>query len=110
MSKTLSAWSLWVALCAFLFVAEAERQQTIWLVAIQPFTGGDWDAGVSMRAGAEIMLEQVNQMPDLLPGYQLKVVWQDGLCSAVRGANIFLDNILLNKYHAFAPGKTLNER
>lgn len=82
-------------------------QQPVWLTSIQPFTGADWDAGVSMRIGAEIMLEEINRHSALLNGYELKVVWQDGLCSKSTGTNLFMQNLFDMTYEAFAPGVAL---
>jgi ABC-type branched-subunit amino acid transport system substrate-binding protein len=85
----------------------AAAQQDIWLTSIQPFTGADWDGGISMRIGAQIMLEQVNANPALLNGYELKVAWQDGMCAKTVGTNLFLQNLFDKTYTVFAPGASL---
>jgi len=82
---------------------DALAEQEVWLAGIQPFVGGLWDAGISMRFGAEIMLEEINANPDLLPGYRLRTVWQNGGCNPETATERFLENLLMKKYKAFAP-------
>ena len=86
----------------------ASALQPVWLTGIQPFTGADWDAGISMRVGAEIMLEEVNKHATLLKGFDLKVLWQDGKCARGHGTNLFLTNLFDKKYDEFAPGIPLS--
>ncbi|CAK0828966.1 unnamed protein product, partial [Prorocentrum cordatum] len=76
----------------------------IWLTALLPFTGGEWDVGISARVGGEIMLDEINQHPHLLPGYELKVVWQDGMCDDSVATPLFIQNVFEQKYTAFAAG------
>ncbi|CAK0836431.1 unnamed protein product [Prorocentrum cordatum] len=86
------------------------RAEDIWLTSIQPFTGADWDAGISMRIGGQIMLEEINNNPNLLPGYTLRVAWQDGLCARGRAVEIFLRNLYDREYpYIFAPGVALED-
>lgn len=86
-----------------------ETVREVWLAAIQPFTGGVWDAGVSMRIGAEIMLEEINKHPMLLKGFELKVIWQDGQCSKNIGAKLFMENLYHDRYTVFAPGMAVGD-
>jgi len=86
------------------FVANvACAMQDIWLTAIFPFTGGDYDGGLSQRFGAQIMLDEINAHRRLLPGYELKVVWQDGKCSKAAGTSAFLKNLFHKQYLAWSP-------
>ena len=64
----------WFIFFALTLVGFARAAQDVWLIGILPFTGGDWDAGISNRFGAQIMLEEINKHTSLLPGYNLKVV------------------------------------
>jgi len=81
----------------------------IWLTSILPYTGGTWDVGISVRVGGEIMLEEINKNPHLLPGHELKVVWQDGQCDDTVSTPLFIQNAFDRKYTAFAPGVPLDE-
>jgi ABC-type branched-subunit amino acid transport system substrate-binding protein len=86
-----------------------ETLRDVWLVAIQPFTGGEWDAGISMRFGAEIMLEEINKHTTLLKGFNLKVLWQDGQCTKEVAAELFMQNLLHDRYTVFAPGMAVGD-
>jgi hypothetical protein len=74
-----------------------------------PYTGGEWDVGISTRVGGEIMLDEINKNPHLLPGHELKVVWQDGMCDDSVSTPLFIQNVFEQKYTAFAPGVPLDE-
>ena len=54
------------------------------------------------------MLNEINKMSDLLPGYRLQVAWQNGGCSSKMAADVFLDNILKNDFHKWDPEKHVN--
>ena len=64
----------YAAAAALSALAWAGADQAIWLTSIQPFTGADWDAGLSMRIGAEIMLEEVMGSRKSAPN---PPTWQD---------------------------------
>ena len=103
---------MWLPCCVAVVIAfwrGACAADAIWLVGIQPFTGGAWDAGISMRFGAEIMLEEVAKNTNLLPGYELQVVWQDGRCAGETGREVFLTNVFDKEYRVFAPNASVDE-
>lgn len=62
-----------------------------------------------MRVGAEIMIEEINNHPTLLNGFEMKVVWQDGMCSKSVGTNLFMQNLFDKTYESFAPGVPLDQ-
>lgn len=62
-----------------------------------------------MQVAGEIMLEEVNKKADLLPGYRLRILWQDGLCSAKRAQAVFLNNLFKGQYEALAQGIPLEK-
>lgn len=95
---------LWAALQLSRHVADAAALQPLWLISILPYSGKIWDAGLSIRIGAQIILEEINRHPALLPGYELKVIWQDSHCNNARGTQQFLENIFEKKYSVIAPG------
>ena len=97
---------IWV--CAAIWHTAA-ASVPIWLIGQQPFSGGLWDAGISMRFGAEIMVEEVNKHPDILPGYELKIAWQDDMCSESVAKSLFLRNLFDEEYPVFAPGVAVGD-
>jgi len=106
-SFAIGALSIHVYICTYVCVASVK--QDVWLTAIFPFTGGDYDGGLSQRHGAQIMLDEINGHSSLLPNYTLKVVWQDGKCSKAAGTNVFLKNLFDKQYDVWAPGILENE-
>jgi len=91
-------WFMWS------WMGFARAQQDVWLIGIFPFTGADWDAGLTERFGAEIMLEEINKHSTLLPNHTLKVLYMDGLCSKGMGTRHFMKAVFSKTYESFAPG------
>ncbi|XP_071835076.1 gamma-aminobutyric acid type B receptor subunit 1-like [Apostichopus japonicus] len=54
-------------------------------------TGG-WD-GSGCVVSAELALEQINNRSDILPDYELKMVWSDSQCNPSRAARILFRHI-----------------
>lgn len=42
-----------------------------------PNSGGSWDGGKGCLPAAEMALEDVNNRTDILPGYELQMIWND---------------------------------
>jgi len=114
-----SAWACWHGVRRLIFTAlslsvaawgsSSPGGSDIWLTSILPYTGGEWDVGVSVRIGGQIMLEEINRNPHLLPDHELKVVWQDGQCDTSVATPLFIKNVFQKKYVAFAPGVPLDQ-
>jgi len=60
-----------------------------------------------LRAATELMLDEINRHSGILPGYELKVVFQDGKCESDKAQELLLWNLFRNEYEAFAPGVPL---
>ena len=76
--------------------------EDIWLIGMVPFTGLGWDSGESLRFGAEIMLEHINNATNpILPGYKLNVMWQDERCSGTRARYILDKNLGREQYFIY---------
>lgn len=89
--------------------ALVDTAQIINAMGIMPFTGGIWDAGLSMRVGMEILLEEVNANPNILPGYQFNFLWMNGGCTGIDASSFVLDALFDRTFQIFAPNRTLAE-
>ncbi|XP_054273183.1 gamma-aminobutyric acid type B receptor subunit 1 isoform X2 [Macrosteles quadrilineatus] len=64
---------------------------------IFPIAGqGGWQGGQACEPAANLALEDVNKAKDLLPGYKLKLHWNDSECDPGLGASVMY-NLLYNK-------------
>lgn len=57
--------------------------------AIFPMTGKSWAGGQGCKPAVEMALKDVNERSDILPGYKLKMVWNDSECNPGLGTNLF---------------------
>lgn len=51
--------------------------------AIFPMTGKSWAGGQGCKPAVEMALKDVNDRSDILPGYKLKMVWNDSEVSCI---------------------------
>jgi hypothetical protein len=86
-----------------------DTAQIINAMGIMPFTGGIWDVGLSFRVGMEIMLEEVNANPNILPGYHFNILWMNGGCTGIDASSFVLDALFERTFKIFAPNRTLAE-
>ncbi|XP_042890500.1 gamma-aminobutyric acid type B receptor subunit 1-like isoform X1 [Penaeus japonicus] len=85
-----SAWA-WVAVVAALGAAAIE-ERLLHIGGIFPIHGsGGWQGGQACQPAAMLALEDVNNRPDLLPGYKLNLAWNDSLCEPGLGAAVMYD-------------------
>ena len=49
----------------------------LYIGGIFPNSGGTWDGGKGCLPAAQMALEDVNNRTDILPGYELKMIWND---------------------------------
>ncbi|XP_038069217.1 uncharacterized protein LOC119738403 [Patiria miniata] len=54
--------------------------------------GGGWE-GSGMLPACQMALDHINQRADVLPGYELKMVWNDTQCEAGLGTRVFFDQL-----------------
>ncbi|XP_072016481.1 gamma-aminobutyric acid type B receptor subunit 2-like [Amphiura filiformis] len=54
--------------------------------------GGVWDSSGVLPA-VEMALEHINARSDILPEYDLKMVWNDTKCTAATGTRVFFDQL-----------------
>ena len=69
----------------------AGSRVTLTIGAVQPITGG-WPAGYSMGLAAQKMADYINANSELLPDYELRVLWQDGGCDPSVGVPLLHRN------------------
>ncbi|XP_063590755.1 gamma-aminobutyric acid type B receptor subunit 1-like [Penaeus indicus] len=85
-----SAWA-WAAVVAVLGAAASE-ERLLHIGGIFPIRGsGGWQGGQACQPAAMLALEDVNNRPDLLPGYKLNLAWNDSLCEPGLGAAVMYD-------------------
>lgn len=58
----------------------AGREKTLYIGGMFPMTGS-WAGGKGCRPAVEMALEDVNKRMDILPGYTLKMVFNDSRVS-----------------------------
>ncbi|XP_071835074.1 gamma-aminobutyric acid type B receptor subunit 1-like [Apostichopus japonicus] len=63
----------------------------LYIGGMMSMTGG-WD-GSGCLVSAELALEQINNRSDILPDYELKMVWNDSQCIGNTGARILFHHI-----------------
>ncbi|XP_038071683.1 uncharacterized protein LOC119740441 [Patiria miniata] len=54
--------------------------------------GGGWD-GSGILPACQMALEHINQRPDILAGYDLRMIWNDTQCEAGLGTRVFFDQL-----------------
>merc|ERR1712223_1575020 len=68
------------------------QETEIHLAGIFPINGVEgWQGGQACEPAAKLALEDVNAKKDLLPGYTLRLHWNDSGCDAGRGAAVMYD-------------------
>ncbi|XP_072047142.1 gamma-aminobutyric acid type B receptor subunit 1-like [Amphiura filiformis] len=68
-----------------------ETKIPLYIGGLLPFSGG-WD-GSGLVPGIDLALEQINNRDDMLPGYDLRIVWNDTQCSPGLSSRVFFDQI-----------------
>ena len=64
----------------------------LYLGAINSYTGGGWDAGVQLESGQRLALDHIKAQ-NLLPGYDLDLVFGNGQCNAGVGLQFFINEL-----------------
>ena len=82
-----------------IYAGVAAGTQELWLVGIVPYSSGEWDTGISVAAGGQLMADNINANPALLPGYELKIAWTDGQCAKSSGEMRWHEHIFQQRYH-----------
>ncbi|KAK8736064.1 hypothetical protein OTU49_005215 [Cherax quadricarinatus] len=90
-----SAWTrvAWVVMVVVVVIPRAEATpRPLNIGGIFPIGGSDgWQGGQACQPAAMLAMEDVNQRPDLLPGYELNLAWNDSLCEPGLGAAVMYD-------------------
>mmetsp|Transcript_80860 Transcript_80860/g.237659 ORF Transcript_80860/g.237659 Transcript_80860/m.237659 type:complete len:1458 (-) Transcript_80860:181-4554(-) len=95
----MSIWFFLDVVLLWALAANAEgTPQDIWILGMAPFTGGNYDAGDSMRFAGDMMLRLINEEGTILPGYRLRVLWQNERCSSVRALDVLRWNFFDELY------------
>jgi len=72
------------ALCKAGFVSLSD-DNVLHIGGIFPIAGqGGWQGGQACHPAAQLALDDVNKRPDLLPGYQLQLHWNDSEVGYIR--------------------------
>nr|QRN45425.1 metabotropic GABA-B receptor subtype 1 [Carausius morosus] len=81
----------------FCFTLDETEDNVLHIGGIFPIGGkGGWQGGQACEPAATLALEDVNKRPDLLPGFTLKLHWNDSECEPGLGASVMY-NLLYNK-------------
>lgn len=95
----LACWAplpLLVALLAVAALAE-DDDNVLHIGGIFPIGGeGGWQGGQACEPAANLALEDVNNRRDLLPGFKLKLHWNDSECEPGLGASVMY-NLVYNQ-------------
>ncbi|PIK49564.1 putative gamma-aminobutyric acid type B receptor subunit 1-like, partial [Apostichopus japonicus] len=75
---------------------EEGNDTLLYIGAIFPMTGESWQGGQGSKPAVDMALKDVNDRPDMLPGYKLNMVWNDSECNPGLGTNLFY-NLLYTK-------------
>ncbi|XP_071947988.1 gamma-aminobutyric acid type B receptor subunit 1-like [Antedon mediterranea] len=82
-----------IVICVSFFAFTPRGQEgdevVINIGGIFPMNGGTWDGGQGCLPAALMALDDVNNRSDILPGYYLKMFWNDSMCNPGIGTNIF---------------------
>jgi len=72
--------------------SEASSPKEIHLAGMFPINGNEgWQGGQACEPAAKLALEDVNKKNDVLPGYTLRLQWDDSECDAGKGAAVMYD-------------------
>ncbi|XP_049954039.1 gamma-aminobutyric acid type B receptor subunit 1 isoform X1 [Schistocerca serialis cubense] len=92
-------WSLIifaVVTCCYSAAHIENDDNVLHIGGIFPIGGkGGWQGGQACEPAANLALEDVNARPDLLPGFTLKLHWNDSECEPGLGASVMY-NLLYN--------------
>ncbi|KAG8237224.1 hypothetical protein J437_LFUL013725 [Ladona fulva] len=78
-------------------VSSVNDDWVLHIAGIFPIGGkGGWQGGQACEPAAMLALEDVNKRPDLLPGFTLRLHWNDSECEPGLGASVMY-NLLYNK-------------
>ncbi|RZF43544.1 hypothetical protein LSTR_LSTR012824 [Laodelphax striatellus] len=88
---------LMVCLAVGMTAAMEDDDNVLHIGGIFPIGGeGGWQGGQACEPAANLALEDVNKRKDLLPGFTLKLHWNDSECEPGLGASVMY-NLLYNK-------------
>ncbi|KAK3920331.1 Gamma-aminobutyric acid type B receptor subunit 1 [Frankliniella fusca] len=78
-------------------LADQDDDNVLHIGGIFPIGGeGGWQGGQACEPAANLALEDVNNRRDLLPGFKLKLHWNDSECEPGLGASVMY-NLVYNK-------------
>lgn len=72
----------------------ASGLKDLYFGGIFPMRGGTWDGGQGCLPATMLGLDDVNNRTDILPGYNLRMLWNDSMVSASK--------IFLNLFFSFS--------
>ncbi|XP_063216231.1 gamma-aminobutyric acid type B receptor subunit 1 isoform X2 [Bacillus rossius redtenbacheri] len=88
---------LYVSLIFGYTLVDDNQDNVLHIGGIFPIGGkGGWQGGQACEPAATLALEDVNERQDLLPGFTLKLHWNDSECEPGLGASVMY-NLLYNK-------------
>lgn len=84
---------------------EEGNDTLLYIGAIFPMTGESWQGGQGSKPAVDMALKDVNDRPDMLPGYKLNMVWNDSevseltLCKFGCAYAVHVNNWLLEAHN-----------
>lgn len=76
----------------FCIMAKIKAKKQLHIAAVFPMKGtGGWLGGQGCLPAAMMALNDVNEEEDLLPGYELKMHWNDSQCNPGKAASVMYD-------------------
>ncbi|XP_068233244.1 gamma-aminobutyric acid type B receptor subunit 1 isoform X1 [Palaemon carinicauda] len=91
MKISVTSW-IWTLAVTFVVEVTGGGDRLLNIGGIFPIMGsGGWQGGQACQPAAMLALEDVNNRPDLLPGYKLHLAWNDSLCEPGLGAAVMYD-------------------
>merc|ERR1712048_1472994 len=83
--------SICLVTISMLSIASGKQLKQLILGVPVPMSGNSWDGGKTFAAGISVAIDDINQDPTMLPGYNLSFVWEDSMCLEDKALNTALD-------------------
>ena len=88
----MQAHSILAALFLCSFVTHLVCEQELYILGLIPETGIRWTEPYA-RYSAQLALNHIRENSTILPGYELKIDWQDTMCDGGSGLKTFVDSL-----------------
>ncbi|XP_071114631.1 gamma-aminobutyric acid type B receptor subunit 1-like [Haliotis cracherodii] len=82
-----------VFLLVLLSTSSVAGVKDLYILGLFPMDGPSWPGGRAIKAAADIALEHVNAMDNMLEGYDLTFIWNNTRCNTGIGVNSMYRNL-----------------